>query len=305
VTSLSASLQALVGTSGEPRSGPDPVNEPMIRHLVEVIGDRNPIYVDGDAARAVGHPGVVAPPTMLQTWGMGSFFTGAPAPPTAGWGAARLMLREAGFTSILAVDCEQDYIRYLEPGDRVTVTERLESVSPEKQTAVGPGHFVTAREDYRDQHGELVGTQMLRVLCFRPVERRAPRTPPMTTQDTEWWWQGLRDGQLLIQRCGACGRLRHPPSLACPECHSFEWDTVQATGRGTVYSYVVIHHPQSPQHEHPLPVVLVALDEGTRVVGNVAGVARDEIEIGMPVQCELTKGADGLTLPVFRPVVAS
>lgn len=46
----------------EPRVGPDPVNQPMIRHWVEAIGDDNPIYVDDEAARAAGHPGVVAPP---------------------------------------------------------------------------------------------------------------------------------------------------------------------------------------------------------------------------------------------------
>jgi acyl dehydratase len=58
-----------------PRVGPDPVNQPMIRHWVEAIGDTNPIYVDDEAARAAGHPGVVAPPAMIQVW---TFAGGAP-----------------------------------------------------------------------------------------------------------------------------------------------------------------------------------------------------------------------------------
>ena len=42
----------------------------MITHWVEAMGDRNPVYVDDDAARAAGFPGVIAPPTMLQAWTM-------------------------------------------------------------------------------------------------------------------------------------------------------------------------------------------------------------------------------------------
>src|SRR5947208_2371771 len=68
---LQEQLDAFEGLStGPPVVAPDPVNQPMIRHMVEALGDTNPIYVDADAARAVGHPDVVAPPTMMQTWSM-------------------------------------------------------------------------------------------------------------------------------------------------------------------------------------------------------------------------------------------
>jgi uncharacterized OB-fold protein/acyl dehydratase len=292
--------------------GLDAVNAPMIRHMVVALGDTNPIYVDEEAARAAGHPTVVAPATMLQTWSMGGLGRGE-APSDGGWGKALQILKEFGFTSTVAVNCEQEYARYLHVGDRVTVTGILESVSEEKATALGVGHFVTTRDEYRDEDGELVGTHRFRVLRFKPgtgkgaakeepAAARPPRPRPPTTRDTQWWFDAARDGKLLIQRCTACGTLRHPPGPACASCHSFEWDTVEATGRATVYSYVVVHHPPAPQFEYPLPVVLVELEEGTRLVSNLVGIEPDAIEIGMAVQCELVAFDDELTLPQFRPV---
>jgi uncharacterized OB-fold protein/acyl dehydratase len=305
---LHEDLQALVGSaSGEPTVGLDEVNAPMIRHMVVALGDKNPIYVDDEAARAAGHPGIVAPPTMLQTWQMAGLERGDG--PSGGWGAALKLLDAAGFSSTVAVNCEQEYLRYLVPGDRVTVTGVLESVSEEKQTGLGIGHFVTTRDEYRDQHGELVGTHLFRVLKYKPgtgkgaapaKQDRPLRPRPPTTRDTQWWFDACKDGKLLIQRCTSCGTLRHPPGPACAECHSFEWDTVEASGRGTVYSFVVVEHPQVPSFDYPLPVVLVELEEGTRLVSNLLDVPADEVEIGMPVVAELVTFDDELTIPQFR-----
>jgi uncharacterized OB-fold protein/acyl dehydratase len=307
--SLYEDLQGLVGqSSGAPNVGLDPVNAPMIRHMVVALGDANPIYVDDDAAKAAGHPGIVAPPTMLQTWQMGGLDGKGPSR-EGGWGKALQLLDAAGFSSTVAVNCEQEYVRYLVPGDRVTVTGALESISEEKQTGLGVGHFVTTRDEYRDQDGELVGTHLFRVLKFKPGTGRTaaepkaekpPRPRPPTTRDTQWWFDGCKEGKLLVQRCTACGTLRHPPGPACAECHSFEWDTVEASGRGTVYSFVVVDHPQVPSFDYPLPVVLVELEEGTRLVSNLVGVDVDDIEIGMAVVCELTAFDDELTIPQFR-----
>jgi uncharacterized OB-fold protein/acyl dehydratase len=309
VSDLYERLQALVGTSsGEPTIGIDPVNAPMIRHMVEALGDTNPVYVDDDAAKAAGFDGIVAPPTMLQTWSMGGLRGNRPSG-EGGWGAALVLLNETGFSSTVAVNCEQEYLRYLHPGDRVTVTGFLESVSEEKQTGLGIGHFVTTRDEYRDEDGELVGTHLFRVLKFKPgtgttaapAQADRPLRPrPPTTLDTQWWFDACKEGRLLIQRCTSCGVLRHPPGPACASCHSFEWDTVEASGNGSVYSYVVAHHPQAPAFDYPLPVVLVELDEGTRLVSNLVDVDPDDVVIGMPVVCELVAFDDELTIPQFR-----
>jgi len=109
---------------------------------------------------------------------------------------------------------------------------------------------------------------------------------------------------LLVQRCTSCGALRHPPLPACAVCGSLEWGTVESSGRGTLYSYVVVHHPQVPSFEYPLPVGLIELEEGTRVVANLDGMAREEIQIGMPLQVTFVDFDEGLSLPVFVPAGA-
>ena len=125
------------------------------------------------------------------------------------------------------------------------------------------------------------------------------------TQDNAFWFQGARDHELLIQHCTSCGTLRHPPLPACGTCRSFEWDTVKASGRGVLYSFVVVHYPQVPSFEYPLPIGLVELEEGTRVVvANIEGVEPGELRIGMELQARFVDFDDDLSLPVFVPVAA-
>ncbi len=275
----------------------------MIRHWCDAIGDKNPIYTDPDAAAASVHGKIVAPPTMLQAWVM----RGLEPRPAEGGNAQDELLRlldGAGFTSVVATNCEQTYERYLRLGDRVTVTSSIESVSDEKNTGLGVGHFVTTRQDYHDQNGDLVASMKFRILKFRPApkqEKKPLRPRPAITQDTQFWFDGTKQGKLLIQRCASCGRLRHPPGPVCPKCMSYDWDTVEASGRGTIYSFVVNHYPQVPAFDYPLPVGLIELEEGTRLVADIVGVDAAEVAVGMPVQAEFVAVDDELTLPMFRP----
>jgi len=87
----------------------------------------------------------------------------------------------------------------------------------------------------------------------------------------------------------------------CARCRSLEWDTVEATGRGTLYSFVVNHHPQVPAFDYPLVVGLVQLEEGTRLVSNVIGVDPADVRVGMPLELEMVAFDDELTLPQFHP----
>jgi uncharacterized OB-fold protein len=133
---------------------------------------------------------------------------------------------------------------------------------------------------------------------------RPLRPRPALTQDNAFFFDGARQGKLLIQRCGSCGTLRHPSRPACADCRSFAWDTVEAAGRGSVYSYVVVHHPQVPAFDYPLPIAVVELEEGTRLVANLVDVAPDAVTIGMPVEVTFVAVDDELTLPMFRPAPA-
>jgi uncharacterized OB-fold protein/acyl dehydratase len=316
-------------STGPPTRGPDPVNQPMIRHWVEAMGDHNPVYVDDAAAKKAGFPGVIAPPTMLQAWIMWGLrhhmvvhaARAAGGDPETGNVQDQVMrlLDAAGYTSVVATNCDQHYERPLVLGDEVSVTSVVESVSPEKTTALGVGRFLTTRMDYSDATGALVATMRFRILKFRPrtspssteaadaaeTATRPMRPRPSLTQDNSFFFEGAKEGKLLIQRCSECGMLRHPPRPACPNCRSFLWDTLQASGRGTIYSYVVNHYPQVPAFDYPLIVALVELEEGTRLVANVSHMTPETVAIGMPVVAEFESFDDELSLPVFRPADGS
>jgi uncharacterized OB-fold protein/acyl dehydratase len=299
--------------AGESEQGADPVNQPMIRHWVEAVGDDNPIYTQPEAAEKSVHGEIVAPPVMLQAWVMRGV---RPRPTDGGNARDELMtlLDDAGFTSVVATNCEQEYHRYLHLGDHLSTTTIIESVSDEKATGLGVGHFVTTRVDYRTDDGELVATMRFRILKFKPgtgrtggseaagEEQARPLRPrPALTQDNAFWFEGARQHRLLIQRCKQCGTLRHPPRPMCSECRSYEWDVVDASGRGTVYSFVVNHYPQVPAFDYPLAVGLIELEEGTRLVADVIGVEPSEIRVGMPVEVEWVDHDPDLSLPAFRP----
>ena len=128
------------------------------------------------------------------------------------------------------------------------------------------------------------------------------RLAPTPTPDTQFFWDALRAHQLLIQRCASCSALRHPPRPMCPACNSLAWDTVAASGRGTVYSFVLPRHPPFPWFDQDYIVALIELDEGTRLVSNLCEVAPTDVTIGMPVEVVFAHFDDGLVLPQFRPV---
>ena len=189
--------------SGRDIHAPYAVSEAMIGMWADALLDDNPVYVDADAARATGRPGLIAPPTMIQAWTMPKLsrmaesFPGVPgfgpyirpgSPTRAeGWQAPSelwAIMAEQGFSNNAATSSRQVYHRELIPGDHVTCTSTIESVSDRKRTAMGVGHFITTRLDYRDQADRKVATQHWTVLRFRTptdaehTEAQARRTQP-------------------------------------------------------------------------------------------------------------------------------
>jgi len=122
------------------------------------------------------------------------------------------------------------------------------------------------------------------------------------THDNRFFWEGLVQGKLLIQRCASCGRLQHPPTPMCPGCHSFEMTAIESSGRGTIHSFVVAHHPPLPPFEYPHVIVLVELEEGTRLVSRLVGTAPDDVRIGMSVAVEIERVDDDFSIHQFRVV---
>jgi len=312
---LRESLEAWIGWEGAPWVARDPVNAAMIRHWCDAVEDRNPVYTDPERAAKSVHGALVAPPTMLQAWTMPGLRPREEAPEEPGPLAQVLRLLDgAGYTSVVATNCRQEYRRYLREDDRLSVTTRVARVSDEKQTALGAGRFVDEEMIYRDRDGEEVARMTFRILKFKPPAagaadrtdaasapvRRRPR--PARTQDTDFFWEGVAVGELRIQRCSGCGALRHPPGPMCPRCQSLEWDAVVSSGRGRIYSYVVAHHPPVPPFTYPNAIVLVELEEGTRLVSNLVGIDPADVTIGLPVQVEFTRVDEELVLPLFRPM---
>jgi acyl dehydratase len=169
---MAAAFSSYLGGEFGPFLAWDEVNAPMIRHWCEAMGDTNPIYLDRDAARAAGFADIVAPPTMLMAWTMNGY--GGQRPPGSAQGNALAVLSamsEAGYPAVVAVNCEQEYERYLEVGDRVSYRATCESISEEKTTALGIGFFVTELSTFYNQRDEVVGRQRFRVLQYRPAQR--------------------------------------------------------------------------------------------------------------------------------------
>ncbi|MEL4180296.1 Zn-ribbon domain-containing OB-fold protein [Roseateles sp. PN1] len=298
----------------------DKVNAPMIRQWCELMGVAVPVDADGT---------VLAPAAMLQVWCMeGPVANNYPPGSTTENPYEVLKLMETeGFASVVAVNSELSFERMVREGEKLYYTTRLDSVGEEKTTALGTGFFVTLVMTFfseRSAGDEKVGELLFRVFKFRPANPVKPadgssgskadvpagppkikRSAPGISDDNRFFWDGVREGRLLIQRCKSCGSLRHPPGPVCPSCHSFEWDTLQASGGGTVYSFVVMHYPEVPPFDHPNPIGLIELDEGTRLVAQLVGIKPSEVQIGQRVQVEFNAFNDGeLVLPQFRPVPA-
>ena len=313
---LEKRLATFVGVEiGAADVGRDAVNEAMIRHWCEAMGDENPVYRDPDAAAQSVHGSLVAPPTMLQAWilpGLDVAIRGDELDDKQR--ELHRILDAAGFTGVVATDCEQEYERYLRPGDRVSGLTVIESISEQKATGLGIGYFINTRTTFSDEGGEPLGWMTFRVLKFEPGQAppalatdagAAPPAPrrlrPALAHDNAWWWEGCERGELLIQKCSACGELRHPARPMCPQCRSREWGSIASSGRGTIYSFVVIRYPEVPGYEYPLVVAVIDLEEGTRFVANVEGVDPEAVEIGMAVQGAIEAVDDELKMPIFRP----
>jgi uncharacterized OB-fold protein len=132
-------------------------------------------------------------------------------------------------------------------------------------------------------------------------QERPLRPRPTITHDNEFWFDAARQHRLVIQRCTSCGALRHPPSPVCPSCNSFDWDTVDASGQGTVYSFIVNHHPQHPAFDYPLPIGVIELEEGTRLIADIVDIDPADVKVGMAVELDFIDPDPELSLPVFRP----
>jgi uncharacterized OB-fold protein/acyl dehydratase len=278
--------------AAKPRVARDPVNQATINNWVEAIGDRNPIYTDESAARTAGHPGIVAPPAMIQVWTM--FGLGGERPTDDPLGPIMKLFDDAGYVGVVATNCEQTYHRYLQPGEQVSITSEMGDVVGPKQTGLGEGWFINQHIIWR-VGDEDVAEMNWRILKFKPRESESAQAAvptdldpdammrPAMSRDTAFFWEGVKAHELRIQRLPD-GSLQHPPVPAIWQDKAEPIDYVVAGGMGTVFSFVVHHAPKVPGRTLPFVIALVEMEEGVRMLGELRNVDSAKVKIGMPVR---------------------
>ena len=128
------------------------------------------------------------------------------------------------------------------------------------------------------------------------------RALPKPTPETAHFWDGARAGELRLQRCGPCQHAYFPPRPFCPACGSRDVAVFAASGRATLYSYVINHRP-APGFEGPYAIAVVELAEGPRMMTNIVGCEQtpEALVLDMPLEVEFEAQNDEIALPLFRP----
>jgi uncharacterized protein len=131
------------------------------------------------------------------------------------------------------------------------------------------------------------------------------RPLPDPTPETRHFWDGTKAGELRIQRCDDCAHRYFPPRPFCPACGSRSVQVIKASGRATLYSYVIHHRPRAG-FEPPYAIAVVELEEGPRMMTNIVGCPQtpEALVLDMPLEVAFEAQNDAITLPFFRPAGA-
>ena len=130
----------------------------------------------------------------------------------------------------------------------------------------------------------------------------AQKPRPIPTPETAHYWTAARLGELHLQRCKPCGKAYFPPRPFCPHCASRDVAVFRASGRATLYSYV-IHHRPAPGFVPPYAIAVVALEEGPRMMTNIVECPQtpEALQLDMPLEVTFEPLDEHIALPVFRP----
>jgi uncharacterized protein len=137
---------------------------------------------------------------------------------------------------------------------------------------------------------------------FSPLPGVMPTpTLPAPTVLTQPFWDGAARGRLLLPHCRVCQRHFFRPEIACTHCFATDWQWVQASGRGTLYSWTAVHRAPAPGFTVPLVLAVVELEEGPAMFSNLVGCAEAQIRIGMALRVRFEQVAPAIHLPRFEP----
>jgi len=126
---------------------------------------------------------------------------------------------------------------------------------------------------------------------------------PLPGPISEPFFEGAKRHELMLMRCSSCGVYRLAERPSCPECWSDDYEWVKGSGRGSIYSYVIMHQQLHPAFADDIPynVAVVELEEGPRMVSNIIGCGNEELHVGQPVEVVFDNITEDCTIPRFRP----
>ncbi len=132
------------------------------------------------------------------------------------------------------------------------------------------------------------------------------RVLPQPTPETAHFWEGCKAGELRLQRCSECHSAGHgfyfPPRPFCPRCGSRSVEVVRASGRASLYSYVINHRPRPDMGTEPHSIAVVTLEEGPRMMSNIVGCPQtpEALQLDMPLEVTFESFGE-IALPFFKP----
>ncbi|WP_376795527.1 Zn-ribbon domain-containing OB-fold protein [Thermogemmatispora sp.] len=134
-----------------------------------------------------------------------------------------------------------------------------------------------------------------------------PKPVPIPDEASRPFFAGAREQQLMLQHCSACGRWFWPVKTRCPACWSAQVSWSPASGRGTLYSFVLMHQLYHPAFASELPYIIAEIDleEGVRMISTIVDCPPEQLRIGMPLEVTFEQLNAEITLPKFRPAVAA
>jgi uncharacterized OB-fold protein len=128
------------------------------------------------------------------------------------------------------------------------------------------------------------------------------RIIPQPTPETQHFWDGAKNGELLLQQCSSCDHTYFPPRPFCPKCGSRDVQVIKASGKGRLYSYIINYLP-APGMKPPFAVAVVELEEGPRMMSNILECepTPEALQLDMPLEVTFEKLSDDIALPQFKP----
>lgn len=127
------------------------------------------------------------------------------------------------------------------------------------------------------------------------------RPLPSPTALSRPFWEAAREHRLKLQRCATCSAFRWTPQALCPECWSDAYEWTQVSGRGTLYSYTIVHRAPTTTFVTPYIVAVVALEEGPLMLTQLIDCDPSAVSMEMPVEVAFQTADENVSLYCFRP----